>query len=40
MTLVRDGRTPPALLIAYDSPSEGRCRGKGSIEADLFPLHG
>ena len=40
MTLVRNARTPPALLIAYDSPSEARCRGKGSIEADLFPLHG
>ena len=40
MTLFRDGRTPPALLIAYDSPSERRCRGKAVIEADLFPLHG
>jgi Protein of unknown function (DUF3616) len=39
MTLFRDGRTPPALLIAYDSPSGRRCRGEGGIEADLFPLH-
>lgn len=38
MTLSRmpDGR--PALLVVYDAPHASRRRGRGGVEADLFPL--
>lgn len=38
LTIYREGRKPPALLVTYDDPSRAKRERNGRIRADVFPL--